>query len=180
MKTRDVCGVILLLVYFLGVGLATGPSLYQLLAGRLPAPRMELIPFADILAILNDPDSPGLGVAANIVGNTALLAPLGVLLPLFWRYFDSAKRTILFGFGLSLSIELIQLVAGGVTSVDDLILNTVGTAFGFALAKLMMRVCPWLAPVRQSRAQWAYPLACWIAVITLATMSDMFLLGFVN
>ena len=194
MKKRDVCGAIVLLVYLMGVGLVTGPSLYQLLAGNLPEPRFELIPFADIAAVLNDPDSPGLGVAANIAGNAAspglgvaaniagnaaLLAPLGFLLPLFWRYFGRAKRTILFGFGVSLSIELIQIIAGGVTSVDDLILNTAGAAVGFALAKLLLRACPRLAPRRQGRAQWAYPLACWVAVILLATVSDMLTLGLI-
>ena len=40
MKKRDVCGVIALLVYLMGVGLVTGPSLYQLLAGNLPEPRL--------------------------------------------------------------------------------------------------------------------------------------------
>lgn len=179
MRGRDVCGVLLLLVYLLGVGLVTGPSLYQLLVGRLPEPKLELIPFADIIAVLRDPEAPGLGVVANVGGNALLLAPLGFLLPLLWRYFSSAKRTILFGFGLSLSIELIQLIAGGVTSVDDLILNTAGAAIGFALAKLLLRACPRLAPGRQGRAQWAYPLACWLAVIALATVSDMLTLGLI-
>ena len=104
MKKRDICGTLVLLVYLMGVGLVTGPSLYQLLAGNLPEPRLELIPFADIVTILNDPGAPGLGVAANIAGNAALLAPLGFLLPLFWRYFGRAKRTILFGFRVSLRI----------------------------------------------------------------------------
>nr|WP_308505946.1 VanZ family protein [uncultured Agathobaculum sp.] len=177
MKKRDICGALVLLVYLMGVGLVTGPSLYQLLAGNLPEPRLELIPFADIVTILNDPGAPGLGVAANIAGNAALLAPLGFLLPLFWRYFGRAKCTILFGFGVSLSIELIQLIAGGVTSVDDLILNTAGAAAGFALAKLLLRACPRLAPKRQGRAQWAYPLACWVMVIALATLSDVMMFG---
>ena len=177
MKKRDICGALVLLVYLMGVGLVTGPSLYQLLAGNLPEPRLELIPFADIVTILNDPGAPGLGVAANIAGNAALLAPLGFLLPLFWRYFGRAKRTILFGFGVSLSIELIQLIAGGVTSVDDLILNTAGAAAGFALAKLLLRLCPRLVPKRQGRAQWAYPLTCWVMVIALATLSDVMMFG---
>lgn len=179
MKRRDVCGVLVLLFYLLGVGLVTGPSLYQLLVGRLPAPKLELIPFADMIAIMSDPDSPGLGVVANIAGNAVLLAPLGFLLPLFWSYFDRAKCTILFGFGMSLSIELIQLVAGGVTSVDDLILNTVGAALGFALAKLLLRSCPRLAPRRDGHAAWGYPLACWLAVIVLATVTDVMTLGLI-
>ncbi|MGO5029892.1 VanZ family protein [Candidatus Agathobaculum pullicola] len=179
MRRRDVCGVVLLLVYLMGVGLVTGPSLYQLLMGRLPEPRLELLPFADIIRVLTDKTSPGLGAFMNIVGNLALLAPLGILLPLFWRYFDRARHTILFAAGLSLSIELIQIVAGGVTSVDDMVLNTVGAAIGFALAKLLLRVCPRLSPRKERGAQWIYPLACWLMVIVLVTVMDVMTLGMI-
>lgn len=179
MKRRDVCGVLVLLIYLLGVGLVNGPSFYQLLAGRLPEPKLELIPFVDIAAVLQDTDTPGLGAFANIVGNLVLLAPLGFLLPLFWSYFGSAKRTILFGLCMSFSIELIQLIAGGVTSVDDLILNTAGAAFGYALAKLFLRACPRLAPRRDNRAAWGFPLACWLTVILLATVTDVMALGLI-
>ena len=172
MRRRDLCGVLLLLAYLLGVGLVTGPSLYQLLVWHSPTPRFELTPFADVLRVLKDTTSPGLGAFMNIAGNLALLAPLGFLLPLFWRYFNRAGRTILFAAGLSLSIELIQLVAGGVTSVDDLILNTAGAAIGFAAAKLLLRACPRLAPRRESRAEWVYPFACWVAVIAIYTVAD--------
>ena len=61
MKKRDVCGVLVLLVYLMGVGLVTGPSLYQLLAGKLPEPKLELIPFADIIAVLREPDVARVG-----------------------------------------------------------------------------------------------------------------------
>lgn len=181
MKRRDVCGVLVLLLYLLGVGFVTGPSLYQLLVGRLPAPKLELIPFADIIGIIADAIAHhhGAGIILNIIGNILLFVPLGLFLPLFWSYFNRAKRTILFGFGMSLSIELIQLVAGGVTSVDDLILNTVGAALGFALAKLLLRACPRLAPRRDGRAAWGYPLACWLAVIVLATVTDVMALGLI-
>lgn len=175
MKRRDVCGMLVLLVYLMGVGLVTGPSLYQLLAGRLPEPKLELIPLVDIIKVLRDTDTPGAGAFINIAGNLLLLAPLGFLLPLFWPYFGRARRTILFAAGLSLSIELIQLIAGGVTSVDDLILNTAGAALGFALAKLLLRS----RPQRDGRAAWGYPLACCVAVIVLATVTDVMSLGLV-
>ena len=177
MRRRDLCGVLLLLVYFLGVGLVTGPSLYQLLVWHLPTPRLELVPFSDIISVWTDTSSPGLGAFANIVGNLALLAPLGFLLPLFWRYFHSIKHTVLFAAGLSLSIELIQLVAGGVTSVDDLVLNTAGAAIGFLLAKLLLQMCPRFSPQQTRSLQWVYPLACWFAVIVLYTGADCIMLS---
>lgn len=173
MKRRDVCGMLVLLVYLMGVGLVTGPSLYQLIVGHLPEPKLELIPFVDIVKVLRDTDTPGVGAFINIAGNLALLAPLGFLLPVFWPYFSKARRTILFAAGLSLSIELIQLIAGGVTSVDDLLLNTAGAALGFALAKLLL--CGRLR--RDGRAAWGYPLVCWVTVIVLSTVTDVMTLG---
>ncbi|HIY53605.1 MAG TPA: VanZ family protein, partial [Candidatus Agathobaculum merdavium] len=68
---------------------------------------------------------------------------------------------------------------GGVTSVDDLILNTAGAAFGYALAKLLLRVRPRLAPRRDNRAAWGFPLACWLIVILLATVTDVMALGLI-
>ena len=77
---------------------------------------------------------------------------------------------------MSLSIELIQLAAGGVTSVDDLLLNTLGGALGFAAAKLLMRAYPKLAPQGEGRAEWAAPLVCWLAIIAASTISDLLIL----
>ena len=136
MSKRGIIGTLLLLVYLAGVGLFTGPSLAQIFLGRLPQPRLELIPFADMISVLTDKNAVGLGAFVNIAGNIALLFPLGLFLPLFWRWFERAGRTIRWCFGTSLSIELIQLAAGGVTSADDLLLNTLGGAFGFAAARL--------------------------------------------
>lgn len=104
------------------------------------------------------------------------LFPLGLFLPLFWRWFERAGRTIRWCFGTSLSIELIQLVAGGVTSADDLLLNTLGGALGFAAARLLMRACPKLAPQGEGRAEWAAPLVCWFVIIAASTISDLLIL----
>ena len=132
MRKRGIIGTLLLLVYLAGVGLFTGPSLAQIFLGRLPQPRLELVPFADMISVVKSPEAPGLGPFVNIAGNIALLFPLGLFLPLFWRWFERAGRTIWWCFGTSLSIELIQLAAGGVTSADDLLLNTLGGALGIA------------------------------------------------
>ena len=176
MRKRGIIGTLLLLVYLAGVGLFTGPSLAQIFLGRLPQPRLELVPFADMISVVKSPEAPGLGPFVNIAGNIALLFPLGLFLPLFWRWFERAGRTIWWCFGTSLSIELIQLAAGGVTSADDLLLNTLGGALGFAAAKLLMRAYPKLAPQGEGRAQWAAPLVCWLAIIAASTISDLLIL----
>ena len=86
---------------------------------------------------------PGAGIAAelhnvnrsigmlNIVGNVLMFVPVGLLLPLAvgtrWR-----TSTLLCA-GLSLVIELVQLVQGRSADIDDVLLNTLGGALGAAL-----------------------------------------------
>lgn len=94
MRKRGIIGTLLLLVYLAGVGLFTGPSLAQLLVGHLPQPRLELIPFADMISVVKSPEAPGLGPFVNIAGNIALLFPLGLFLPLFWRWFERAAPLV--------------------------------------------------------------------------------------
>lgn len=81
-------------MYLAGVGLFTGPSLAQLLVGRLPQPRLELVPVADMISVVTSPETPGLGPLVNIAGNIALLFPLGLFLPLFWRWFERAAPLV--------------------------------------------------------------------------------------
>ncbi len=62
------------------------------------------------------------------VGNLVWFMPFGFFLRLFGQPFG---RTLLLGFLLSLCIETAQFVLGcGVTEVEDLILNSIGTLIG--------------------------------------------------
>ena len=91
-----------------------------------PGLNLNLIPFADILAY------PG-----NALLNVALFLPLGLLLPMLWEPFRNGKRTALFGFGMSLAIELLQILVGRATDINDLITNTLGAFLGFGMWKLL-------------------------------------------
>ena len=65
-------------------------------------------------------------------GNLAWFVPLGLLLRRGWG--RSVPGCILAGFLLSLGIETGQFLFGtGVSELDDLLLNTAGTALGAAL-----------------------------------------------
>ena len=96
-----------------------------------PELNLNLIPFVDMIG---DPRSTLL--------NVALFVPLGVLLPLIWAQFRNAKNTVLFGFGMSLAIELLQMLTLRATDINDLITNTLGTFLGFLLAKPVMEKFP--------------------------------------
>lgn len=68
------------------------------------------------------------------IGNLIWFVPLGLLLPALTGI---GKPVLLIGFLLSLGIEISQYIFGtGVTEVEDLILNTLGTALGYLLWQL--------------------------------------------
>ena len=98
---------------------------------------MSFVPFRTIGTQL----SHGLerSEARQLLGNIALFAPLGFLLPVALRSFRRAGPALLFAAGLSMLIETTQaLLPGHSTDVDDVILNTTGAALGY-LAFVVIR-----------------------------------------
>ena len=74
--------------------------------------------------------------------NAFMFMPLGFLLPLIWKSFRQAKKTVAFGFLMSLTIEICQLFCFRATDVDDLIMNTLGAFLGYLCWKLLKLVFP--------------------------------------
>ena len=73
--------------------------------------------------------------------NVLLFIPLGFLLG--WAYDLNFPRTICIAFILSISIEIVQYFYQlGVSEVDDIIHNTLGTAIGFWYFILLIHVVP--------------------------------------
>lgn len=75
----------------------------------------------------------------NAILNVLLFVPLGVMLPLLWDKFKTQRNTVLFGFGTSLFIELLQMLTYRATDVNDLITNTIGAYFGFLCSMHLFR-----------------------------------------
>jgi glycopeptide antibiotics resistance protein len=76
-----------------------------------------------------------------------MLANIGIFLPLGFFYGLLGRKTnwfraILAGFALSGTIEFIQLFIGRSTDIDDIILNSFGTALGYGLFRLLRRAAP--------------------------------------
>ena len=83
----------------------------------------------------------------SLLGNLAVLVPVGFLLPLLWKK-ANFPRTLLFCALTSLGYELLQLpLAYRFTDVDDLWLNTLGGAVGCALVLLLLRLFPKLREI---------------------------------
>ncbi|MBR0130371.1 MAG: VanZ family protein [Firmicutes bacterium] len=69
--------------------------------------------------------------------NVGMFIPMGIFCGIKMA---SAKKTVMAGSLVSLFIETIQLISGhGIFDVDDLILNTIGTAIGLLIIKKLFR-----------------------------------------
>ena len=72
----------------------------------------------------------------NLVGNVVMFLPLGFFPPLMWKVFNKLWKTLLWGAGIIVCVELIQLFTlVGNCDIDDLLLNVVGIALGYGLCK---------------------------------------------
>lgn len=121
---------ILALIYFLFFS-----EKYGRIATQDREYRYNLVPFVEIRRFWVYRKQLGfLAVFTNLFGNVAGFLPFGFMIPLIWHRMRSGWLITLMGFGFSVSVEIIQLfVKVGSFDVDDMILNTVGTALGYLL-----------------------------------------------
>lgn len=73
----------------------------------------------------------------NSILNVILFIPFGIMLPFLWKNFFSLKSIILFGFGKSLIIEILQVFTFRATDINDLITNTAGAILGYLIFKII-------------------------------------------
>ena len=80
-------------------------------------------------------DYPTLGEALlNLIGNTAMFIPLGIVWPAVFKKLNNHVKVIAAGFGITLTIEILQLpFFDRATDIDDLILNTLGFLLGYGI-----------------------------------------------
>ncbi|MCI5704016.1 VanZ family protein [Agathobaculum sp.] len=127
--------LMLFALYFAGVCIVTGAGtvydLKRMVELDIPTVQVNFLPFSE--------DIDPLGYALNVV----MLVPFGFLAPLIWPRLDKLWRIVLAGFSFSLMIELSQLVNYRSSDVDDLLLNTLGAALGFAAYRLFARLFRW-------------------------------------
>ena len=95
--------------------------------------RINYIPFIYLF------DYPKLSEALlNLIGNTAMFIPLGVVWPIVYKELNTPIKVITAGIGFSLCIEILQLpFYDRVSDIDDLILNSLGYIIGYLLYLLV-------------------------------------------
>lgn len=88
--------------------------------------RINWIPFVNLL------DYPEMrDILINVIGNTAMFIPLGIVWPSVYKGLDTHWKVISAGIGVSLCIEILQLpFYDRVSDVDDLLLNSLGFIIG--------------------------------------------------
>ena len=91
--------------------------------------RINLIPFVRLRDYAFRRD-----LLLNIVGNVVMFIPSGIILPTLYKRLDGFWRSLAAGAGISLCIELLQLpFSVRASDIDDLLMNTLGAALGYAL-----------------------------------------------
>lgn len=99
--------------------------------------RINLLPFVYLF------DYPTVKeILINVIGNTTMFIPIGVIYPIVYKNLDTHKKVILAGIGFSLCIEILQLpFYDRVSDVDDLILNSVGFVLGYLIYLGVKKCC---------------------------------------
>lgn len=125
---------------FAQVGLVAGtlPFLVMLFTPQATPRSLALVPFRDVPSWFSD----SAGTAAEqLGGNLLALAAAGFFLPMLFPAVASLPRIVAVAASASTGIELLQwvLAIGRVSSVDDIVVNTLGAG----LAALLSR--PWWA-----------------------------------
>lgn len=88
---------------------------------------INLIPFRD-------------GISLSMILNVVMFMPLGFLLPLLWKEYQSLVRTAIIVFCFSCGIEFCQLFNRRVSDVDDLLMNTLGAILGWLIWIVFSRI----------------------------------------
>lgn len=102
------------------------PSIYSLCSHPAYYGPVQWLPLADML---QDP--------IQYILNLFLFVPLGALLPFLSPTFQRLRNVLLFGSGLSLFIETLQLFNFRATDINDFLANIAGAALGFASFKVL-------------------------------------------
>lgn len=98
--------------------------------------RINWVPFVNLLDYPEKRD-----IIINIVGNSAMFIPVGVIWPLVFQKLNTHAKAIAAGVGTSLCIEILQLpFCDRVTDVDDLILNSLGYLVGYGIYLLVKKL----------------------------------------
>ncbi len=98
-------------------------------ASKVFPPRLNFLPLVYLLDY-----EVGKEAFINVIGNTAMFIPIGIILPLVYKKLNRHWKAISAGVGVSLCIEIIQLpFYDRFSDIDDLLLNSIGYIIGYLI-----------------------------------------------
>ena len=83
--------------------------------------------------------------------NVLLFLPLGFFLPVLRSKFRTFGATVLFGFCMSLFIEILQIFTYRATDINDLMTNTAGTILGYFAGRLLLKTFPGIVLTEETK-----------------------------
>lgn len=78
----------------------------------------------------------------NIVGNVVMFIPIGLCLPLLYKWWQPAWKIAVIGLLAPLFIETVQFFIGRWTDIDDILLNFTGVMAGYGVFLLIKKFTP--------------------------------------
>lgn len=115
-------------VYLAAVYLFVGMPTLQFMRFEVS---LTLVPFLPMVADFK-----------NTILNIILFVPLGIMLPFLWKKYNTLKATLMFGFSMSLAIELLQILTYRATDINDIIANTLGSVLGYFVFRTISCIFP--------------------------------------
>ena len=94
------------------------------------------------LSLTLTPFLPMIADFKNTILNIILFIPIGIMLPFLWKKYNSLRATLIFGFCMSLAIELLQILTYRATDINDLIANTLGAVVGYFVFRITACIFP--------------------------------------
>jgi glycopeptide antibiotics resistance protein len=117
-----------------GAVVGTLPWLWMVLTPKPGQRGVALVPLRDLVELL---DGRPVTLVVQLVGNLLVLAAFGAFLPMRFAVLARMHRVAAAAVGASTTIEVLQyaLDLGRVSSIDDVLVNTVGALLGAALSR---------------------------------------------
>lgn len=152
------CVIILLALYIAAVFSVVGiPSVCYVMVDL----SVNLIPIVTMPGDLKEP-----------LLNVILFMPLGFILPILWKRFQSVKNIIIAGLSLSLFIEILQIFTYRATDINDLITNTIGTLVGYLIAACLNRKMSGMLYMEETgQCKWEFECICGIVFLVMFFIS---------
>ncbi len=133
-----IAALILVIILKFPTGMVSSAIKYRMDGGNFGRVAPQFVPFKTIISYVSQVQTVSDWFFENLACNIIMFMPYGFLVPMIIKKQKFlCFRVIVSGGFLSILIEIFQYITAlGVCDIDDVILNTLGTALGFGIYKI--------------------------------------------